>query len=132
MKKFYFIILAVFIMSLSSCSSDDNGSSNSQINPPNWIQGLWMTGEGLADTGFRFTSNDITIILINTEVSQKGYIKQFTDAGQNVSTNEEMDENSYSIILNYPAGQSVTYSFTRISDSKITWDAVNNSVYIKH
>jgi hypothetical protein len=134
MKKFYLIILAVFITSLSSCSSDDNGSSNSniQINPPNWIQGKWLLkGAVVGESGFRFTSNDFLLIQVNMEISQKALLKQSVDIGQNVTTTEDNTENSYTLILNFAAGQIMTYSFTRISDSEITWNTVNNSIYTK-
>lgn len=132
MKK-TFTLLTIFLLILSSCSSDDESNSNSniQINPPNWIQGTWLTGASTT-MGFRFTSNDVVVITLGgAEISQRGQLESVAETGQDVSANDEPTENTYKLTSNFPGGQTTIYSFTKISDTEITWDAVNNSVLIK-
>jgi hypothetical protein len=113
---------------LSSCSSDDYSTSNSQIqiNPPNWIQGKWLVDLITpGENGWRFTNNDFIIIQSSTELSQREQLQQFSNNGQDVSANDTSTDNTYSVTLNYFAGQSATYSFTKISNTEITYDALN-------
>jgi hypothetical protein len=131
-KTIYF--LTIFIVILSSCSSDNDSSSNSniQINPPDWIQGKWLLeGALVGESGWRFTNNDFILIQVNTEVSQRGQLEQFANSGQEVSANDTFSDNSYSVTLNSIGGQSTTYSFTKVSDTKISWNTVATSLYIK-
>ena len=52
MKKLLFLFSALLFM---SCSGDDDSSSNdTSINPPSWIQGVWMR-EDLEGFGYEFT-----------------------------------------------------------------------------
>lgn len=127
-------ILAILIIALSSCSSDDDSSDNSsiQINPPNWIQGKWLLeGSVVGESGWRFTNNDFIIIQANTEISQREQLQQFSNNGQDVSANDTSTDNTYSVTLNTIGGQSTTYSFTKISNTEISWDSVSSSIYTK-
>jgi len=131
MKK-AFTLLTILLLVLSSCSSDDESNSNSdiQINPPNWIQGTWLI-ENSTTIGFRFTSNDVIVIQSGVEISQRGQLELFSESGQGVSASEESTQNTYRLTSNFPAGQTTIYAFTKISDTEITWDAVNNSIFTK-
>jgi len=127
-------ILAILVIALSSCSSDDDSSDNSsiQINPPNWIQGKWLLeGSVVGESGWRFTNNDFIIIQANTEISQREQLQQFSNNGQDVSANDTSTDNTYSVTLNTIGGQSTTYSFTQISNTEISWDSVSSSIYTK-
>jgi hypothetical protein len=133
MKKI-FPILAILMIALSSCSSDDDSTSNSQIqiNPPNWIQGKWLADVTTGgETGWRFTNNDFITIAANTEMSQREQLQLVSNNGADVSANDTSTDNTYSVTLNYPGGQSPTYSFTKISNTEIAWDIVPNAVYTK-
>jgi len=127
-------ILAILFIALSSCSSDDDSSSNSQIqiNPPNWIQGKWLLeGSVVGESGWRFTNDDFIIIQANTEISQREQLQQFAENGQDVSASDTSTDDTYSVTLNSLGGQSTTYSFTQISDNEISWDSVSSSIYTK-
>ena len=128
-----FVLLIVFFV-LIGCSSNDGNFSDSQIqiNPPNWIQGTWLLeGSLVGDSGWRFTSDDIIIVQSCYEISQRDQLETFSKSGQDVSVNEESTDSTYTLISNLPAGHTIVYSFARITDSKITWKAVTNSIYIK-
>jgi hypothetical protein len=126
--------LTVLLILLSSCSSDDDNTANSQIqiNPPNWIQGKWLLEDSVInESGWRFTANDFILIQANTEISQRDQLEQFANNGQDVSASDTSSDNEYSVTLNSIGGQSTTYSFTKISDVEISWNTVTNSIYVK-
>lgn len=123
MKKIIFLALA--ISTLFGCSSDSSSPSNQsiQINPPSWIQGTWLQGLTLT-SGFRFTSNDVIVIQFGTEQSVRGQITL-------ISASDETTQNTYKVTSNFPSGQTIIYSFTKISDTEIRWDAVPTSIFTK-
>lgn len=63
MKKLFALFLVVFTLGACSSSDDGNNSSNSQITPPSWIQGTWYINSDIAMTGYRFTHDDICILI---------------------------------------------------------------------
>lgn len=132
-RKVSFLALTIIII-FNSCSNSDNDKNTSeiQINPPSWIQGKWLLPDStVGESGWRFTNNDFIIIQVNTELSQRNQLQQFSNNGQEVSASDTSSENSYSVVLNSIGGQSTTYSFSKISDNEITWDTVANSIYTK-
>ncbi|WP_144782207.1 hypothetical protein [Dokdonia sp. Hel_I_63] len=117
-----------------SCSTDDGDSQDSQIqiNPPSWIQGTWLIENTVTNgSGFRFTTNDVILLQPALEISQRGQLEIFIGSGQDVSTNEEFSEDTYKLTSNFPAGQTTVFSFTRVSETEITWNAIGNGVYTK-
>ncbi len=127
MKK-VLLIFAVVTMVITGCStSDDNDddsgfNSDIQINPPGWIQGKWLWTTVQPENGFSFTSNDFLRIDVGVSTSQRGQLQAFSDNGQDVSASDTFTDDSYSVTINSIGGQSITYSFTRISNNQITWD----------
>lgn len=132
MKIFLFIVVITAI-SISSCSSDNNNSnSNYRINPPEWIQGEWLLeGSMYGESGFQFTNDDLIIILPSLETSQKALFNQSVELGQDVTVDEIKTESSYNLKASFASGQTVTLGFKKISDTKISYDAVQNSVYVR-
>lgn len=130
------LILSLCIIFIFSCSSDDDSSANSinSINPPSWLQGKWLAenpdGSPLGN-GFEFTSNDVIVITIVSEQSQKDYVEYLESLNQEVSVSETSSDNSYTLSIDISFGQNIVYAFNRISDTEITWLAVNNSVFTK-
>ncbi|TYB72598.1 hypothetical protein ES676_10505 [Bizionia saleffrena] len=128
-------LLAILFFLLFNCSSDDDNASNNsniQINPPNWIQGKWLLEDSsLGEMGWEFTSNDLIIINMSNEISHRGQLQFYIDAEQEVSTQEEITSNTYKLTSNYTAGQTTVYSFTKISETEISWDIIENSTYEK-
>ena len=130
-KLFVLFFIGLVIISCSS-EDDDPSSSIIQINPPAWIQGKWLMDDtGLGEMGWRFTSNDFIIIQVNSELSQRGMLQDLLDNGGDVSASDNSTDETYSVTINSIGGQSITYSFTQISSSEITWDTVANSIYRK-
>jgi len=131
MKKYSLASIFAILLIITSCSSDSNNNSNAniKISPPGWIQGTWLDESQIV--GFKFTNNDIITINFNTEQSQREILKLGADSGQTVSASDESTSNYYSVVLNFPAGQTVTYSFNKLSDNEINWTTISTSVFIK-
>jgi|AntRauMFilla1563_2_1112583.scaffolds.fasta_scaffold102701_1 hypothetical protein len=119
--KTKFPLLAILIIALfSNCSSNEDSTSNSQIqiNPPSWIQGTWRQANG--GVGFKFTNNDFITILPGSETSQRQLLMTSSNLG--ASASDESTATTYDIRLNFPAGQSAIYSFELSSDNTLRWD----------
>ncbi|MEZ7500752.1 hypothetical protein QO200_18710 [Flavobacterium sp. Arc3] len=132
MKNLLYVFTALLIFSCSS-SDDSSGTSSSDINPPTWIQGTWkqegaLQGQGL---GFKFSSNDFCTLILNGDLCTQGQIDSFRKAGEKVTVEETISSTSYSAKINYPMGQSVTYSFSKISNTEIKWESSAGVVFIK-
>lgn len=130
MKKVVFLF-SLFV--LLSCSSSDESTNNSDFNPPAWIQGTWMQEGSTAGTsmGFKFNSNDLCTLIFTAEQCQQGLISTMRKSGQTATVEETIANTSYSAKINYYGGQSVTYSFRKISNTEIEWSGSPSAVFIK-
>ncbi|WP_372744583.1 hypothetical protein [Lutibacter sp.] len=129
MKKNTLILLLTLV--LFSCSKDDDStSSNISINPPSWIQGTWVIDNDYTYVAFKFTSNDMYILMDGIEMSfvQTSIAdSSFTFYGvYDVSTNS-----TYSIHRKGDGIDIVIYEFTKVSDTKINVEGIYNSDFIK-
>lgn len=119
-----FLILCIVSASLFSCTSDDNSSDNEEpvMNPPEWIHGTWNSIDDASEfVGWRFTEEDIIILKEDVEVSQKLQIQGYENAGLNVTVEEEIEEDWYSVTLHLPLEETIIYSFERESDTVIIY-----------
>jgi hypothetical protein len=136
MKKVV-LLFSLFLM-LSCSNSDDNGnSSNSDFHPPAWIQGNWMQ-EGLTGYGvlFSFSANDFCMTNMGlTKQCQQELVNQMRQPGNAnanaVTVKETITSTNYTAEIKYFAGQSVIYSFRKLSNNSIEWTTVPGSVFIK-
>lgn len=120
----YFLILCIATLSLFSCTSDDNSTDKEDpvMNPPEWIHGTWNSIDELSEyVGWRFTEDDVIILKEDVEVSQKLQIKGYENAGLNVEVVEEIEEEWYSLSLQLPMEETITFSFERESDTVIIY-----------
>jgi hypothetical protein len=121
MKKSLFIFTALLLFSCSS-SSDDKNSSKSDFNPPDWIQGTWILEDGTSSNsmGFKFSSNDFCTSVLTIEQCQQPQIDLIRKGGQTATVEETISNSTYIVKTIYYGGmQSVTYSFKKISSTKI-------------
>lgn len=119
MKKVVFLF-SLFV--LLSCSSSDESINSSDFNPPAWIQGTWVqlfAGQD-AGTGVRFGAHDLCLVIGTGELCQQGIINSQRAAGGKMSVIETITSTSYSVIISSSAGSN-TFSFRKISDTKIEW-----------
>lgn len=120
----YFLILSIAIVSLFSCTSDDNSSDKKEpvMNPPEWIHGTWNSMDGVSEyIGWRFTEEDVILLKEGVEVSQKLQIKGYENAGLRVEVVEEIEEDWYSLSLLLPMGETIIYSFEKESETVLIW-----------
>ena len=132
MKKL-FAILAIFVV-VVSCSKEEDVSNSGDIRPPEWIQGTWLAEGGTYsgnNLGFRFTSDDMIIIFSGNEISQKGQLDFYRQAGEEASAENVEAGDSYELRFSYPAGQSVIYTFERVSENAILWKEGGIDEYVR-
>jgi hypothetical protein len=131
MKKF--ITLFVIITLFSCSSSDDNNSQKSDLNPPAWIQGTWIQEGGTIShgVGFKFSENDFCTLNSSTQQCQQGMIDLYRKGGKNPTVEETFTNASYTAVINYAGGQSVTYSFNKLSNTEIEWTAASGVIFNK-
>ena len=123
MKK-YLLIYPLLALLIFACSDSDSSSSNLSINPPSWIQGIWINSElqslGLR-IGYEFKTDNFCIVQSNVNNCYKEQVALFSDAdGDN--TNAEVQENitndGYSIDIRILGG-TTSYVFEKVSNSRI-------------
>jgi hypothetical protein len=119
MRKILFPFL-VLTITLNSCSKSDDETiaSKNAISPPPWIIGTWMTGE---NAGFTFEKDDLKLITLGGSQSMKGVMQLQQDSGVENSVVEIETDEMYHVTLNFAAGQSSIYEFTKKSDEVIIW-----------
>ena len=64
-------LLFILLFVLQGCSESGSGSSSdgpqtSDFSPPSWIQGAWTSFDPLGDGGWKFTTNDVHMIVMGT------------------------------------------------------------------
>ena len=134
--KNVFLLFSLFLM-LSCSNSDDNGnSSNSDFHPPAWIQGNWLQNGVMGSSGvlFSFSTNDFCMTNMGlTKQCQQELVNQMRQPGNAnaVTVTETITATNYTAEIKYFAGQSVIYSFRKLSNNNIEWTSVPGSVFIK-
>ena len=134
MKK-VFLLFSLFLM-LSCSNSDDNAnSSNSDFHPPAWIQGNWLL-DGISGYGvlFSFSANDFCMTNMGvTKQCQQELVNQMRQPGNAnaVKVTETISATTYTAEIKYFTGQSVIYSFRKLSNNSIEWTAAAGAVFIK-
>tara|TARA_B100000768_G_C10991308_1_gene254042 strand:- start:155 stop:568 length:414 start_codon:yes stop_codon:yes gene_type:complete len=120
MKKLLLLSLAVLLFSCGD--NDDNSSSNVSINPPSWIQGIWINSElqslGVR-LGYEFKTDNFCIVQSNVNNCYKEQVALWTDVdGDNAEVQENITNNSYSIDIRILGG-TTSYVFEKVSNSRI-------------
>ncbi|MDG1760739.1 MAG: hypothetical protein P8H48_01750 [Flavobacteriaceae bacterium] len=115
----YFLL--IFFLLILGCSSNDDGSNSATgINPPSWIQGVYLqeiSGQVLP-VGYEFKTNDFCTIASFTSCNKA--LLDMYDGDSNFETNvhEEIDSNRYSIEITL--GSIINkYEFIKSSNTSI-------------
>ena len=128
MKKLLFILVTITIV---SCSKDEtsNGTDDS-INPPSWIQGVWLNEESEI-LGFEFKSDDFCMVSMNITSCNKEQLVLMKNGGFESNVYEETSANRYLVKITLHT-LSTEYEFEKISSTKISsnWP-IEGSIYIK-
>ena len=124
MKKLLYLFLAITI----SCGGDDdsgntnNNSSNLSINPPSWIQGVYLQELINGQTninGYEFKSDDFCSVLINMATCYQAQLDLYANT-PNVETDvyEQSDSNRYFIEITL--GPTIySFEFEKLSSTRI-------------
>lgn len=123
MKNTLYALMAFLAV---SCSTPENSTTalSSDFHPPEWIQGTW-TQElfGLdSRTGFKFSANDLCTLIGVGEHCQQEIINSQRISGTNAEVEETITNTSYSVKIS-SSGQTKSFSFHKISDTKIEWNS---------
>lgn len=130
--KNVFLLCSLFLM--LSCSNSDDNSSNSDFHPPAWIQGNWIQEGSIGTSGvlFTFSANDFCLTNLGiVKQCQQELVNQMRQPGNAVTVTETITATTYTAEIKYYAGQSVIYSFRKLSNTSIEWTSVSGSVFIK-
>ena len=125
MKKLLYLFLAITII---SCGGDDdsgntnNNSSNLTINPPGWIQGVYLQELGNGQTninGYEFKSDDFCSVLSNLSTCYQAQLDLSANT-PNFETDvyEQSDSNRYFIEITL--GPTIySFEFEKLSSTRI-------------
>lgn len=113
MKKLFLLIVVVFLT--LSCSSSDDNINSSQLTPPSWIHGTWARvyidmDISIVEPFCKFTSNKFCVITSNLETCMI--------ESELTTVSQTMTDSQYTFSFTN-VGQTVSYEFIKISDTKI-------------
>lgn len=114
--------LMVFLAFSCSPPNDISTASSSDFHPPEWIQGTWKQESFGLDSrmGFKFSANDICTLIGLHEHCQQEIINSQRISGTNAKVEETITNTSYSVKIS-SSGQQKSFSYHKISDTKIEW-----------
>lgn len=135
LKQFRNLVFVPMFLALG-CSktpvTSSTPSNNAAISPPTWIIGTWEQKlNGVVNTAYKFTSNDLITIVATNEISQKSTIDGYRTAGKSPKTTQEITNTLYSLTIDYGTGQSVNYTFNKKSTTVIVWSRAPTVNYVK-
>ena len=113
MKNLFYLFLVV---TMFDCSSDDSDSSNSNgnsINPPAWIQGVWIND---TSSVFEFRTDDMCLTA-GTTTCYKALMALSSES----SAYEEISDTRYYVVISFAGVSESTYEFEKVSESTINW-----------
>ena len=118
MKKISILLLLVLVCSCSK--SDDSSITNSKsINPPTWIQGRWLLGDGSVNSGFKFTNNDFCLETFGIYACNKEAINLYKGTQIFTDVKEDITNSTYSIEITIGSMIS-SYKFEKVSSANIS------------
>jgi len=120
----YFTILLLSVFVLYSCSSNSNSDeehvAENTINPPEWLFGTWNALDASEVEIWTFNHKDLLMIREGVPISFDRKIEGFKNSGYSVFVSEIYEEDTYSIMMQFPNGDEI-YSFQKASDDQILW-----------
>jgi hypothetical protein len=124
MKKLLYLFLAIVI---NSCGGEDDGntinnSNNLTINPPSWIQGVYLqlypiTGDVLP-VGYEFKSDDFCTVSNNSAICNKEQLALYTSGTLFADVYEEIDNDRYFLEITLQ-NFTTSYEFLKVSSTSI-------------
>ena len=130
MKKL--LLLSLTILLFSCEESNSNSSNNVSINPPSWIQGVWVDEELLAiglRNGYEFKVDDLCQVISNSASCNKEILAIYegNENGLFGDVQEEISANRYAIDITIQSS-TTSYIFEKIDNNNIIQKGVGGQV----
>ena len=106
-------------------------NSNISINPPKWTHGTWLLKDSPIKYGFRFTADNMYIIQQGIETNQKQQVAFYDYGIHKITLEETSSDTYYKAVYQHPAGQAVTWEFTKLSENTLKYHTYSASVFVK-
>ena len=119
LKKLLFLFAYLTVISCSS--DDDSASDDTSIDPPAWIQGIWIQEYYLdlnLEFGFEFKSDDFCQITNEFKSCTKAQIDLLKQGPMEVNVYEEISNDRYVLEITQHTSV-VEYEFEKISSTRI-------------
>ena len=128
MKKL--LLLSLTILLFSCEESNSNSSNNVSINPPSWIQGVWVDEELLAiglRNGYEFKVDDLCQVISNSALCNKEILAINEGNGLFADVQEEISANRYAIDITIQSS-TTSYIFEKIDNNNIIQKGIGGLV----
>ena len=132
-------LLFILLFVLQGCSESGSSSSSdslqtSEFSPPSWIQGAWTSSDLLGDSGWKFTTNDVYMIVMSTVSLGTKELEKLDPSSGGTSTVSSSDtEFSFampasctSVENSEPVKGSLTFKFEKVDDNTIKQTGSSN------
>ena len=126
------LLLSLTILLFSCEESNSNSSNNVSINPPSWIQGVWVDEELLAiglRNGYEFKVDDLCQVISNSASCNKEILAIYegNENGLFADVQEEISANRYAIDITIQSS-TTSYIFEKIDNNNIIQKGVGGQV----
>ena len=132
-------LLFILLFVLQGCSESGSGSSSdgpqtSEFSPPSWIQGAWTSSDSLGDSGWKFTTNDVYMIIVGT-VSLGAKEMEKLDPSSGVTSTVSSTDTEFSFVMpasctsvenSEPVKGALTFKFEKVDDNTINQTGSSN------
>jgi len=132
-------LLFILLFVLQGCSESGSGSSSdgpqtSEFSPPSWIQGAWTSSDSLGDSGWKFTTNDVYMIIMGT-VSLGAKEMEKLDPSSGVTSTVSSTDTEFSFVMpasctsvenSEPVKGALTFKFEKVDDNTINQTGSSN------
>ena len=130
MKK-SLLIYPLLALLIFACSDSDSSSSNLSINPPSWIQGVWIDEDLLAlglRSGYEFKIDDLCQVSQNILSCNKEQLAIFSDNdGLFADVQEDISSDRYAIDITMQT-ITISYVFVKIDNNRIIQKGIGGQV----
>jgi len=128
MKKL--LLLSLTILLLSCGDSDSDSSNNLSINPPSWIQGVWVSEELIAigvRSGYEFKIDDLCQVTQNSLSCNKETLTSYSDNDAFADVQEDISSDRYAIDITLQT-YTTSFIFVKVDNNRIMQKGLGGQV----
>lgn len=133
MKKVIFLCSLILLLSCSESDENDN-ATKSDFHPPAWILGNWVLEDSNNTDSvlFSFSTNDFCMTTFGiAKQCQQELVNQMKKNGGKGIVTEIITPSTYTATIEIISGQTVIYSFKKLSNISMEWTSSPGAVYVK-